>query len=135
MSPDWIHWYPVLLFVHVGCVITSGAGFLVRLVLRYVRPESLQYWVFRRLPHLVDTLLLVSAALLAWTLHQYPFVDGWLTAKVLALVAYIVAGAQALRGKTSSRRLGGAALALSAYAYIVSVAVTHQAAGFLRWLA
>jgi uncharacterized membrane protein SirB2 len=79
-------------------------------------------------PHVVDTLLLASAVWLAWFLGQVPFVHGWITAKVLALVAYIVLGTIALRrGRSRAVRAAAFGAALAAAAYIVAVALTRDA--------
>jgi uncharacterized membrane protein SirB2 len=79
----------------------------------------------RVLPHVVDTLLLVSAIALAWQSSQYPFVQGWLTAKLLALIAYIGLGVMALkRGRTPAIRAKFFVAALLVFGYIVAVAVT-----------
>jgi uncharacterized membrane protein SirB2 len=81
----------------------------------------------RVLPHLVDTLLLISALAMAWLSGQYPFVSDWLTAKLLALVAYILLGSYALkRGKHKAIRTRCFFLALLCYGYIVAVAVTRS---------
>jgi uncharacterized membrane protein SirB2 len=37
----------------------------------------------------VDTFLVASAAVLCAMLKQYPFVDAWVTEKLLALVMYV----------------------------------------------
>lgn len=85
-------------------------------------------WV-KLVPHVVDTLLLVSALVLVFWSAQYPFVQAWLTAKVLALIAYIVLGTIALkRGKTKGVRTFAWFAALATFAYIVAVALTRQAA-------
>jgi len=39
----------------------------------------------------VDSLLLLAGIALALIIRQYPFRDAWLTAKLLALIAYIIA--------------------------------------------
>lgn len=106
----------VSLFVLRGLWMVSGSGMLRRT------------WV-RVLPHVVDTGLLVSALLLAWTIAQYPFVHGWLTAKVLALVVYIALGTIALkRGRTPAIRVTAWIAALAVFAYIVLVAITRDVA-------
>ena len=77
---------------------------------------------------LVDTLLLTSALGRVFWSGQYPFVQTWLTAKVLALVAYIVLGTIALkRGKTKGVRAFALLAALATFAYIVAVALTRNA--------
>jgi uncharacterized membrane protein SirB2 len=79
------------------------------------------------LPHVVDTLLLASALGLAFWSHQLPGRMPWLTAKVTALLAYIVLGTIALkRGRTPAVRAGAFAAALAAFGYIVGVALTKD---------
>ena len=64
-------------------------------------------------------------------LHQYPFVHGWLTTKVVLLVVYIVLGTYALkRGHTKRIRWMTWIAAVLVYAFIISVARTHHPAGF-----
>jgi uncharacterized membrane protein SirB2 len=78
-------------------------------------------------PHLVDTLLLASAVTLAVWSGQYPFAQNWLSAKLIALVGYIVLGAIALkRGRTRTVRTCAFIGALALFGYIVAVAVTKQ---------
>jgi uncharacterized membrane protein SirB2 len=83
-------------------------------------------------PHLIDTALLGSALALCWLSAQYPFAQGWLTAKVLALLAYIALGSIALkRGRSKALRAGAFALALAAALYIVMVALARSPFGAL----
>jgi uncharacterized membrane protein SirB2 len=113
--------------LHVMAVATSIALFVLRAVLGYVSPGRLQHPVLRIAPHVVDTLLLASAVLLTLILRQYPFVDGWLTAKVLALVAYVVLGSIAIRrGRTPLVRTVALAGALVVVSYIVGTALHHD---------
>ena len=73
------------------------------------------------------TLLLIAAIALALMSHQYPFVQPWLTAKVLGLCGYIILGSLALRQNLSAeRRAAFFASALLAVAYIVGVAITRS---------
>ena len=78
-------------------------------------------------PHVVDTALLASAIAMAVMIRQYPFVAGWLTAKLLALVCYIGLGMIALkRGKTRRVRVIAWIGAQAVFFYIVAVAVTRN---------
>lgn len=121
--------YPVVRALHVGSAALSIAGFAARGALMLADSPWLRARVVRVAPHVVDTILLASAVWLAWFLGQIPFVHAWLTAKVLALLAYIVLGALALRrGKTKRVRAAAFAAALAVAAYIVAVALTHDAA-------
>lgn len=114
--------------LHVGCAALSIAGFVARGALMLAGSPLLQRRFVRVAPHVVDTLLLASALWLAWFLGQMPFVHGWITAKVLALVAYIVLGMVALRrGRTQASRATAFAAALATAGYIVWVALTRDA--------
>lgn len=117
--------------VHVGCAALSLAGFVARGIgmLRGAAWRQ-RRWV-KIAPHVVDTLLLASAIGLALAVRQYPFMHGWLTAKLLALVGYIVLGSIALKyGATKTVRLGAWLAALAVFGYIVAVAVTRQTIPF-----
>lgn len=119
--------YLFVKYVHVGCVVLSLAGFAARGALMLRGSPLLQARFVRVAPHVVDTLLLASALWLAWMMQQYPFVHGWLTAKVLGLLAYIILGSIALRrGHTRAVRLVALAGALLAAGYVVAVALTKN---------
>ena len=127
--------YLAIKSVHVACAALSIAGFAARGALMLADSPILQHRFVRIAPHVVDTLLLASAVWLAWALAQVPFVQGWITAKVFALVAYIVLGAIALRrGRTKKARAAAFAAALVTAGYIVSVALTRNPRGALAWL-
>lgn len=120
--------YLLLKHLHVTCVVTSVSLFVLRGTLELMAQPWRRWRWLRVAPHLVDTLLLGSALWLAWRLGQYPFVDGWLTAKVLALMLYILLGSRALGIKTPAlQRPVYFVAALLSVGYIVGVALTHSA--------
>ena len=124
--------YLALKALHVGCAILSIAGFAARGVLMLRGSQLLETRWLRVVPHVVDTVLLASALWLTILIDQYPFAEDWLTAKVLALVAYVVLGSIALkRGRTKGVRTVAFALALGVAAYIVTVALTRDPLGVL----
>jgi len=89
-------------------------------------PMLRQRWV-RTVPHVVDTALLASAVALAVWSSQYPLEQAWLTAKVLALIAYIVLGTIALkRGSTKTIRGTAFLAAVLVFMYIAGVARTKN---------
>jgi uncharacterized membrane protein SirB2 len=113
--------------LHIACAAISIAGFAARGVLMLRESSRLQKRFVRIAPHVVDTLLLASAVWLAWFLGQVPFVHGWITAKIAALLAYIVFGTIALkRGRTKGVRRWAFAAALASAGYIVWVALTRD---------
>lgn len=128
---DAYQWVKTL---HVACVILSLSGFAARGALMLAESPLLNARWVRVAPHIVDTVLLASAAWLAWFLQQYPFVHGWLTAKVVGLLAYIGFGMVALRrGRTKRIRATFFALAVLSAAYVVWVALARDPAAPLTW--
>lgn len=118
----------ILKVVHVGSAIFSISGFVLRGVWMLRGSPLLKARTTRILPHVVDTVLLASAIALALRSAQYPFVHPWLTAKVLALLVYIVLGSLALKyGRSRQVRTLSYGLALGVFLYIVAVAVTRSA--------
>lgn len=118
--------YFALKYVHVGAVIASFSLFFLRGLWMMAAPEKLAARWVRVVPHVIDTILLASAIALAVTTAQYPFVQPWLTAKVLALLVYIVLGTVAIRrGRTRRVRVVAWILALIVFGYMVAVARTR----------
>lgn len=119
--------------IHVSCAVISFALFFLRGIWSFNgSPIMRQRWV-KVVPHAVDTLLLVSALALAFTIQQYPFVDAWLTAKFFGLVLYILLGTLALKyGKTKAVRVSAWLAALVVFAYIVLVAKQHNPLPFIQ---
>ena len=113
--------------LHVASVAASYGLFAVRGLWMVRNPGLLQRPWVRVTPHIIDTVLLASAAALAYLSHQYPGVDNWLTAKVAGLLCYIGLGSVALkRGKTRRIRITAWLSAQAVFAYIVLVAVTRS---------
>lgn len=124
--------YLVVKAVHESAVALSMAGFFAR----GIGGLSDAAWVrgrpARTLPHLVDTVLLGSALLLAWMLRLDPTAAPWLIAKIAGLLAYIGLGVVALRpGRSRRARAAAWIAALAIFAWIVSVAITRNPLGFL----
>jgi uncharacterized membrane protein SirB2 len=127
-----IEFYPEIKFVHVLCVVLSGSLFAFRGAMRMFDWRFANHAVLRYASYAIDTTLLTAALMLVTLLHQYPFVQAWLTVKVLLLVVYIVLGTLALkRGRTRGLRMASYAAALTVFLFIVSVAHTHDPWGAL----
>ena len=122
-----IEFYPQIKFVHVAAVILSGSLFALRGSLMLARSRFTNHPALRYLSYAIDTLLLTAALMLVTILHQYPFVQSWLTVKVLLLVVYIMLGTLALkRGRARAVQVTCYFAALLVFAFIVSVARTHN---------
>jgi uncharacterized membrane protein SirB2 len=116
--------------VHIGAVMASGALMLARgLAHNLWEAAWVKAWPLRYLSYTLDTILLTAALMLMTIVGQYPFVDSWLTIKVMLVIVYILLGYIALRGRSARTRwasLGGAALT---YGFIISIARTHNPLG------
>jgi uncharacterized membrane protein SirB2 len=117
--------YAAVKLLHITCVIVSISLFILRGVLQLQGKPWRQQAMLRIAPHMVDTILLGSALLLAFSIQQYPFANGWLTAKVIALLAYIAFARQALKERTR-HRVAYFVVALISVTYIVGVAFSHS---------
>ncbi|NJO12200.1 MAG: SirB2 family protein [Gammaproteobacteria bacterium] len=130
-----IEFYPQIRSTHVTAVLLSGGLFALRFAAVVAGFNSARSWPVRYLSYTIDTVLLTAALMLATLLHQYPFVHGWLTAKVLLLVAYIGLGAYAINyaRDTRTRAVCGVS-ALFVFATIITVARTRHPFGVLASL-
>lgn len=128
-------WYLQILWTHIGCVIASGSLFFTRGCMMLAGMPAANHVALRRISVVIDTLLLAAAIALTLIIHQYPFVQAWLTVKVVLLVVYIVLGVFALRrGQTRAIRGVCFGAALLVFLFIVSVARTHHPLGiFVRF--
>ncbi|QAU35422.1 SirB2 family protein [Janthinobacterium sp. 17J80-10] len=119
--------YLAIKHIHMTCAVISLLLFSLRGIWMLQESPLLQRRWVKIVPHAVDTLLLGSALVMVFWSGQYPFVQPWLTAKVIALVAYIVLGTIALkRGKTKAVRMTAFVAALAVFGYILKVALTRQ---------
>ncbi|MBB4866003.1 putative membrane protein SirB2 [Pseudomonas nitritireducens] len=112
--------YLELKALHVSLAIISTVLFLLRLGLSWwgKRPSGWQ----RGLPHLIDTLLLLSALGLVHLAMPWPL-PVWLQVKIGLLVLYIVLAAFALRSASKPLKALLSALALGALASVFYLAV------------
>ena len=127
--------YDLLQLVHESAVALSFAGFLARGIGMLGDAAWIRSRVAKTLPHVVDTVLIVSAIALAWLLRLSPMHTPWLAAKIIGLLLYIAIGMVALRfGRTKAVRATAWILAMVTFGYIVSVAITKDPLGFLLFI-
>jgi uncharacterized membrane protein SirB2 len=130
-----IEFYPELRLVHIAAVIASGSLFFVRGLAHAVGARWPGVAPLRWFSYAIDTVLLTAALMLVSVLQQYPFVQAWLTVKVLLLVVYIALGYWSFwKARTRGERLAFWIAALAVYLYIVSVALAHHPLGIVRLL-
>lgn len=118
--------YYFLKTLHITCVGLTFLSFSLRAAWMLRDVALLHSRWARTVPHVIDTLLLLSGLGLAWLLQQYPGTQPWLSAKLLALLAYILFGSIALkRGKTKTVRVFALFAAYACFAYMLLVARAH----------
>ncbi|AGM40383.1 hypothetical protein SPISAL_01420 [Spiribacter salinus M19-40] len=105
----------ILLFLLKGFWLVTGSAMLEK---RWAKIA----------PHVVNGLLLITALGTAWIGWNWPLVPhGWITAKAIALVAYIALGIIAVKpGRPVAVRVLAFAGAVAVYGYIVMVALWKQ---------
>jgi len=125
--------YLQIKWVHIAAVIASGVLFALRGIAVQFGASWAMAAPLRYLSYTIDSVLLTAAMMLVTIVHQYPFVQGWLTVKVCLLVVYVALGTFALkRGRTPRTRLACFIAALAVYGFIASVAVEHHPLGALH---
>lgn len=118
--------------IHMTCAGLSIAGFVLRWIWMLTDSRFLAARPTKILPHVIDTLLLASAVALV-AIIGFSANAAWLGAKIAGLVVYIVLGTLALkRGRTKGARAVYGVLAIVVFAYIASVARSHDPLGFLH---
>ncbi len=116
--------YMALKHSHMLFAMLSVLLLVVRFALLTKGSALLQTKFLKIVPHVVDTLLLLSAVSLMMTLSQYPISTPWLTDKVVGVAAYILMGVVALKGRTPMLRIMAFLGALGWLSLVVRVAIT-----------
>jgi len=120
-------YYPWIKLIHVSMVTITTCFFIIRFFWMIKYPALLQQAWVKKFPPIIDTTLLASGITMAILSHQYPFQQPWLTAKVAALIAYIVLGMIALKwGSTMRIRIIAGIFALASVGYIISSALSRS---------
>ena len=124
--------YLLLKTVHQTAVALSIIGFAARGMGSLGGAGWVRHRAARTVPHVVDTVLLLSALALAWMAAINPLNTPWLLAKLIALPVYIGLGMVALRPSLPIIwRSSAWGLALATFGYIASVAISKTPLGFL----
>ena len=119
--------YLILKAIHIVAAMTTISGFLLRGYWMLTESDKLQHRVTRIVPHVVDTVFLLSGIAMVWMLHLNAFTQPWLIAKFTGLIAYILLGTIAIkRGRTPQIRVIAMVGAVSIFAYIAGVALTKS---------
>ena len=116
--------YFIVKHVHVFLVIVSITLFQFRYWRhRYFNIQPMP--LLTVMPHVIDTLLLVTGIGLAWAAGFTLFNSDWLLVKLLALLVYIIMGYLAMK-KTASTQWFAYLIATAAVCYMLIIATTKQ---------
>ena len=115
--------YEIFKIMHVATALISIIGFIMRGIWMMCSSTLLQQRWVKVVPHINDTILLLSAIALVFITSLYPGPIQFINVKIIALVLYIVLGTIALkRGKTMRIRIIAWVLAILVFMYIFAVA-------------
>ena len=89
--------YPAVKHTHMMFIAMSVIFFIVRFVLHLRQSPIMEKKFVKVAPHVIDTFLLLSGFTLCFMIKQYPFVDPWMTEKIICVAAYIALGIMALK--------------------------------------
>src|SRR5215472_3002243 len=95
--------YATLKLIHVSAVAISFFGFAARGFGVLYDASWVRHRLTRTLPHLVDSVLLLSAVGMLWVIRLSPWALPWLRAKLIGLMIYIALGVIALRPAPAGR--------------------------------
>ena len=120
--------YLIFKHLHMTAVALSGLLFMVRGLWLLQGSAQLQAKWVKITPHVVDTLLLVSAIAMLVVAQQFP---AWVHVKITLLIVYIGLGLMAFKkAKTQGQKLTFLLAAVAVYVFLISVALTKSPAGF-----
>ena len=121
--------FATIKIIHIISIILSYILFSLRGIWMIQSSPLLQLRWVKILPHVIDTILLVSAIALVAMIQQYQGFNIWISAKIGALLLYILLGMVAFRfGKTQKIKTISWILAQIVFFYIVLVALTKNPA-------
>ena len=121
--------------IHLTFIALSFLGFVLRGFWMMKDSPLLQAKLTKILPHIVDTVLLVSAIVLAVQLRLSPMEQPWLLAKIVALLVYIGLGTIAIKpNRPKNIRIFAWFAAIVVFGYICAAAVSKSALGYFAFL-
>lgn len=120
--------YLVLKNTHMLLAMISFTFFLIRATWAFQGSTLLQTKAVKILPHVIDTFLLLTAITLMLTISQYPFINSWLTGKIIGLITYIIFASIVIKyAKNNLQRSLFLGLAIMSFTYIFMTARSHNA--------
>ncbi len=124
--------YATMKTLHAALALLTIAGFLLRGLWMFSGSALLKHRVTRVLPHIIDTMFLLTGIYLLFQLGGVTLVQPWMLCKLAGLVAYIGIAAYALKGSgTPAIKAIAFVTALAVFAYAYGVSVSRSPASWL----
>ena len=111
--------------LHLLFVVLTISSFVIRMLLAEFKPAILQIKALKILPHIIDTILLLSGLALVFQGNWLEGEFGWIISKIGLLVAYVGLGAAAMRSSGLKRWIAFFG-AIAAFVTIGMIAVTKH---------
>ena len=119
--------FATIKIIHIISIILSYILFSLRGIWMIQGSPLLKLRWVKILPHVIDSILLISAITLVAMIQEYQGFNIWISAKIGALLLYILLGMVAFRfGKTQKIKTISWILAQIVFFYIVLVALTKN---------
>ncbi|GLR72422.1 SirB2 family protein [Agaribacter marinus] len=119
--------YATLKHIHMSFAAISIILFIVRFVLTIEKPHLKEKFYFDRLPHIADTILVVSAIGMTQYFQYIHFTFSWLQIKLLFVVLYVIFGFIAYKKvEVFTYKCLFFALSLISFSIVVKIAITKH---------
>ncbi|MBO1255496.1 SirB2 family protein [Alteromonas sp. 5E99-2] len=119
--------YEIVKHIHITAVMLSILVFIGRFLLLQFVPRVGNHKILKIVPHVLYTVLLISAIVLCSLIGVYPLADTWATQKLIGLVAFAVIGLYSTKwAKTKSMAWGSFFIVLVFLVMTLHVAFSKQ---------
>lgn len=118
-------YYTAMKHSHLLFVVITLCLLNFRFFWKQFAPNKPLHKIFRIVPHINDTLLLITGAMMAYTVKYIPFVNAnWLGLKLVLLLVYIGFGFMAIKSPArSSKAFLGYGLSMLSVGFMIYLAV------------
>lgn len=124
-------YYTALKHSHLLFVVITLVLLNFRFFWKQLAPQKSLHKIFRIIPHINDTLLLITGAIMAYSVKFIPFGNAnWLGVKLILLVFYIGFGLIAIKAPArSNKAIIGYVLSMLSVAGIIHLAMAKPLLG------
>lgn len=126
--------YLFLKTLHISTVVLSITFFCIRIYWLLTQPKALESRLIKRLPHVIDSILLLSAFAMLYVGNISIGSDNpWIITKIIAISLYIALGLYIFRiAKNKTKIYIALSFAVQIYYYIIQTAITKNAIPLLN---